>query len=288
MRIDCQWVSTNLEAISCDSLGAEEARLVRDHIQDCAHCRSEIESLEAIDVVIKKYVRHQMAVAHSPGRPRVAWGYVGAAAAVAIALVMAVSLQLQPGPASLPPAPDQSVTAPAPAENPGLDKDSESTATLRAKPEEAGPAAGAASGGPAAAAAAAAAGPDASGAPEFVITDPAGYSRTLEDYKGYVLFFGVWQPTQPEAIANIERVYKTFGSNTRLRIVGISNQREANPANTTFPLFYNQGSRLLNAVPGEFVLLDQTGAVRLRGSLLTPPDNLMKVLRDALQPLAIQ
>ena len=283
MRIDCEWVSRSLEAISCDSLGAEDARLARAHIEECAHCRSEIESLEAIDVMVKKYVRHQMAVAHSPARRKVAWGYVGAAAAVAIALVMAVSLRLQPGQTSLPPAPDQSVTAPAPAANPELDKDSESTATLRAKPEEAGSAAGAASGGPAAATTM-----DGPGAPDFVVTDPAGYSRTLADYKGYVLFFGVWQPNQPEAIANIERVYKDFGSNTRLRIIGISNQRQANPANTTFPLFYNQGSRLLNAVPGEFVLLDQAGAVLLRGSLLTPSDNLMKVLRDALQPIAIQ
>ncbi len=286
MKIDCQWVTTNLEAISCDSLGAEEARLAKAHIQECAHCRAEIESLEEIDVMVRKYVRHQMAVAVAPKRQRVAWGSIGAAAAVAIALVMAVSLQFFPGTGTVEPALEQALTAPAPAANPQLDKDSESTATQRSKPEEAGSAAGVTSGRPAPAANEKV--PDGPGAPDFLITDPAGYSRTLEDYKGYVFFFGVWQPTQTAAIANIETVYRNFGSNTKLRIVGISNQRQVNPANTTFPLFYNQGSRLLNTASGEFLLLDQTGAIRLRGSLLTPSEDLVRTLRDALQPLGVQ
>ena len=115
--------------------------------------------------------------------------------------------------------------------------------------------------------------------PDFLVTDPAGYSRRLEDYRGHLLLIGVWSGDQPKAAASLERLYKAFASNPNLRLIGVSNERLAKPVNTTFPVVYNQGSRLLDAKPGEFVLLDESGAVRLRGSLTGDLGNLRALLK---------
>jgi hypothetical protein len=117
-------------------------------------------------------------------------------------------------------------------------------------------------------------------APAFLITDLAGYSRSLEDYRGFTLLLGVWSLDLPESVANLERLYKTFGSNPKVRVIGVSDQRASKPPNTTFPIFYNQGSRLLDAKPGDFVLLNGTGTVRLRGSITGDFESLSKTLRE--------
>ena len=114
------------------------------------------------------------------------------------------------------------------------------------------------------------------------MTDPAGYSRTLADYRGYTLLIGVWSSNQPNSAANLERLYKTFGSNPKLRLIGVTNERQAKPANTTFPVLYNQGSRLLDAKEGDFVLVNSTGSILLRGSLKEDSGSLEKSLRAAL------
>jgi len=45
-------------------------------------------------------------------------------------------------------------------------------------------------------------------------------------------------------------------------------------------MLYNQGSNLFGAEPGEFVMLDETGAVQLRGSLVNDIDALRKALQE--------
>jgi hypothetical protein len=70
-----------------------------------------------------------------------------------------------------------------------------------------------------------------------------------------------------------------YGSNARFRFLGISNESLAKPANATFPVFYNQGSKLLGAQSGEFVMLDENGSVLLHGSLLKDIDELQRVLQ---------
>ena len=117
-------------------------------------------------------------------------------------------------------------------------------------------------------------------APAFLVSDPAGYSHSIQDYRGFKTLIGVWSPEKPQSIATIERLYKTFGSNPKLRFIGVSLQRYRKPANTTFPVFSNLGSRLMDAKPGEFVLLDESGAVTLHGLLVEDFETLSKTLRE--------
>jgi hypothetical protein len=119
-----------------------------------------------------------------------------------------------------------------------------------------------------------------SSAPEFLLTDPAGYSHSLEDYRGHVVVIGVWRHDQRESIANLEELYKTFGTNSKIRFVGVPNDRRSKADNTTFPVLYNQGSKLFGAKAGEFVLLDENGSVESRGSLVKDFDSLTKTLRS--------
>ena len=119
-----------------------------------------------------------------------------------------------------------------------------------------------------------------SNSPDFLVTDPAGYSHTLDEYQGHVVVIAVWRHDQSEVIANIERLYKANSANAKLRFVGVSNERRPKPAGTTFPVLYNQGSKLFGAQPGGFVVLDETGAVQTRGSLLRDFDSLSQTLRS--------
>src|SRR5262249_55501777 len=80
--------------------------------------------------------------------------------------------------------------------------------------------------------------------PDFLVTDPAGYTHSLDEYRGRVVVVGVWSRNQAESIANLERLYRANSTNTKLRLLGVSNEHEPKPTNTTFPIFYNQGSRL--------------------------------------------
>jgi hypothetical protein len=117
-------------------------------------------------------------------------------------------------------------------------------------------------------------------APDFLVTDPAGYSHRLEEYRGHLVLLAVWSSDQSDSISAIEKLYKTHAANSKLRFLGVSNQPQVKPPNTTFPVLYNQGSKLLGAQPGEFVLLDENGAVELRGSLVRDFDAITKALRS--------
>src|SRR5262249_49594419 len=122
----------------------------------------------------------------------------------------------------------------------------------------------------------------------FMITDLSGYSRSLADFKGFVLIFGVLAPNQPQTVANLQRVYETFGKNTKLRIVGVSSRRQRQPAGATFTMAYNQGSTLLGASPSDIVIVDETGNVRFRGSLLEPSANVLNSVRSTLRQLGVK
>jgi hypothetical protein len=125
----------------------------------------------------------------------------------------------------------------------------------------------------------AAAAPD-SNAPDFMVVDPAGYSRTLNDYRGYVFVLGILNRDQRDVISDFEHLYKQFGSNRKFRFLAVSSDRQVRVPNTTFPIAYNHGSKLFGALPGDFVLLDETGVVRLHGSLVKDFDRLEKTLQS--------
>ena len=123
--------------------------------------------------------------------------------------------------------------------------------------------------------------------PDFLVTDAAGYSRTLKDYRGYILIFGVWNGKQPRTVASLERVYQTFGPNTKLRILGVANEHQLKPPTATFPIVYNQGSTLLGAKESEFLIVEAGGTVRARGSLLQDPDQVVATIQSALHRLGM-
>ena len=271
MNIDCQWIEKNMEAFFGDGLDDLENQLARAHVEGCDRCRREVAALIAIDPVVKNYFRQQMSIARTPRRVRRSLIYGTAAAVLAAVFLFAVMLR----------GPQVNTTSPSPlsqaqtaantsAEAPLVIKEEAGGETLRAKPDEL-PATAGISASPARA--------DDRNAPDFLVTDAAGYTRSLNDFRGYVALIGIWSSGHPEALANLESLYKNFSSNTRLRFVGVTSESGAKAANTTFPVFYNQGSKLFGARPGDFVLLDETGSVRLRGSLTTDFDTLLKSLQ---------
>jgi hypothetical protein len=280
MNMDCQWVEHHLEAILCDTLAEEETRLAREHIGNCAGCRNEVQSLMAIDPVIKKYFHAQLTRAERAGDAPVRgarrrWSLQAAAVAV-VAVVLVLLFRIPqtndiqaPFSVQTPAAPSVSVDVPS------VDKKDFAALSERAKPsadraEDSEAPARSAVLSPA---------PDPN-APAFLVSDPAGYSHSVQDYRGFKTLIGVWSPEQPRSIAALERLYKTFGSDPTLRFIGVSPQRSAKPANTTFPLFSNQGSRLMDAQPGEFVLLNGSGTVTMRGLLEKDFETLSKKLRE--------
>ncbi len=283
MKIDCEWIEKNLEALFCDSLGVEESRGARAHIESCVACGKEVAALNAIDPLVKKYFQRQMSLAGAARQTKMSVRgsivYGTAAAAIAAVLLAAVILRTpqvntvnpSPAPSS---APENSRTAGS-VETPRPIKADETAPRGRAKPEAA-PAA------PDSVRTAPVIVPDKS-APDFLVIDPAGYSSTLEDLRGYTVVIGVWTTDQAESAANLERLYRTFAANTKLRFLGVSYERQPRAANTTFPLFYNQGSKLLGVQPGDFVLVDEKGSIELRGSLVKDFDNLVKSLQTSRQ-----
>lgn len=273
MTVDCQWIEKNLEALFCDGLNEDEKRLARAHIEICPACGREVQALHAIDPLVKTHFRRELAIAR---RPRVAntariFGLSGAAVTVIAILLFVVFRAPQTNPSFTPaPAPPQTASAPA-TEAPPTAKENPDAEAERAKPVVGGDRVEGAK--------PVVSPPVPPDAPEFMVTDPAGYSHTADEYRGRVVVVGVWSPDQTEAVANLERLYKAYATNPGFRFLGVAKDRVTKPVNATFPVVYNQGSKLFGAQPGNFVLLNENGSVELRGSLVADFD----ALRSALQ-----
>jgi hypothetical protein len=270
MNLNCEWITANLEGYFSDRLRAEEKQIFHAHIQGCSNCREELQQLNDIDPLIRSYFKHELAAAHIPIQRR-SW-LIPASAAAAFASLFFLLPMLKTS--------DVTVNAPAPAANapatgaaPEVEKVQDESPILRAKPQTNSSAAALNANGQS----------EQDRTADFLVTDPAGYSSTIENYRGYMLLFGVWSADEPHSVSNLERIYQVFGSNTEMRILGVSNQRGTKPAGTTFPVVYNQGSRLLGTGKGKFVLLDKTGSVQLRGSLAEDYTKLVNTLEAALR-----
>ena len=273
MNVDCKWIEDHFEALSCDSLTSEQDRLVRSHLENCFQCREKIADLKAIDPLVRQVFQGDLEMARIP-RPRrspILIGGVGTALAAA-AILLAVQIQSPvPAPAVQPPSVAASMPEPAPVPK----VSGNGTADERTKPE---PSVSAQPGAPA---------PDspfAAGAntPEFLVSDLAGYSRTLNDFRGHILIFGLWSADQPQTAANLDHIYKAVSANTKLRVLGVSLKRETKPAGTTFPTAFNQGSSLMGAVSGQFFVVDGNGKIVLRGNLLDDPATILASIRTVL------
>jgi len=277
MTVDCQWIEKNLEALLCDALNPEESRLAQAHIDNCGSCAKEIAALNTIDPLVKRLFRSELnrSVSARPRARRVLTpGLVGlsSAALIAVSVLLFFTLRVPQQNTVLQTGTVAEQVAPASSEVAPVVKSTEGAGVERAKPVESAqpdrtpiP-----RGVPA---------PENNG-PDFLVTDPAGYQRTLADYRGHLLVMGVLNAGQPDVASNLESLYKTFGPNPKLRFIGISSDRQARVANTTFPVAYNQGSKLLGAQPGEFVLLDEAGMIQLRGSLVRDFETLRKSLQE--------
>jgi hypothetical protein len=264
MNIDCQWIEKNLEAMFSNDLPEQEHQHARAHIEQCQDCRQEVQALIAIDPLIKKYFQAQLARAmRSGGAPVLVrrtprWAFRAAAVAV-VAIVLTVLLRVPQAPNLPSEAKVETAAVPAiTADSGAVEKSDSVTGTERAKPSPS----------PATPAVPNNVTPRISAnAPAFLVTDPAGYSHSLENYRGFTVLIGVWSPDHPDSIAHMERLYKAHGTNPQLRFIGATYQRTPKPTGTTFPVFYNEGSRLLDARPDDFVLLNESGTVTSRGSL---------------------
>ena len=60
MTIDCSWLNDNLEAYCCDRLSAEEQRRAKSHLETCETCSRELESIEAIDPLVRNLLQYRL------------------------------------------------------------------------------------------------------------------------------------------------------------------------------------------------------------------------------------
>jgi len=280
MKVDCQWLSANLEAFFCDGLDAQKLQLASEHLKTCLSCRSEVQALRAVDPLVKELLEFRMAKAfagaHAPKRSMVfQLGLAGAAVALVGVLVFVAFLGRTGGLGGLLPASKttlQNENVP----NSDVKVDGE-TPALRAKPDAPDPKSPRIEPGPEPAIT--------DNAPAFLVTDPAGYSRSLEDYRGRVLLIGVWSADQPEVAQNIQRLYETFGSRKEVRILCVTSRNQERPIGMTCPMVFNNGSRLLETRSSDFVIVDKEGNVQLRGSLAGDTNTLTSKIRAKLDEL---
>ncbi len=270
MTTNCQWCQSRLEAYFAEELSPQDQELFQAHLHSCIECTRAVQDLRSLDPMVRQVLQRRLAQARSAGRwnsrPRVL-RLTLAGSAIALAAVLGIALlplrpQVSPtaaivqAPDIAPPAPDAAVANPNekvnPAANPQLGKPGEGTsAPLALQPGlDARPA----------------------GGPEFAIIDAAGQASTLETYRGHVLLFGVISSDQKEATANLQDLYLSFGSDPKVRILGVADHRDDRIEGATFPIRFNRASKLFGLQKGEFLVVDSTGSTKLRGSLANAAD----------------
>ena len=278
---NCQWFNSRIEAYFSDDLNNEELQLCRSHLAACPACAQEVESLRNIDSRLRQVFQHRLRLAlekpqHHGTHSRVwkvAFAGVGLAA-VALVLISGPMLFTEPpGPPHLSQVP--------PGLPPMTDGGEKPKATGTAEVNRLKPT----SGSPAKVASQPNLDSAAPDGPEFAVTDAAGYTATLENYKGRILLFGLVSSEQKAAVANLQQIYEAFGADPGIRIVGVA-RRDDSFAGTTFPRYFNQGSKLMGIQEGEFLLIDADGKSRFKGSLSDAAQTAR--LRTQLEQLGIR
>ncbi len=276
MNIDCQWIENNLETLFSGTLSQEDQDRAQNHIENCGPCGREVAALRSIDPLVKKYFQGELDQVRRASPRTVAKGRLlalGSAALIAVGLLLVVTLRTSPPNSPVPNIqPEHSDASAQSAVPPSESVEGASPQVERAKPAESAPTDTAQT--------RRVLPTPGSNAPEFLVSDPAGYSRTLDDYRGHVFVIGVLKAGETDATSNLERLYKAFGTNAKIRFLAVSIDRQPKPASTTFPIAYNQGSKLFGALPGDFVLLNEAGSIQLRGSLINNFDRLQKALQE--------
>jgi hypothetical protein len=278
--MNCQWFDSKLESYFCDGLAEEEKQVFQKHLASCEDCRLRVESLNAIDPLVRGVFHRRLALARmaaqSNPQPRLLkLGVAAAGIAVAgLLIVMGVRFLEEPPipapPVAVQPPPVQEMPselkkAPSPGSNPLVTKPNDGPSVkLAPQPQLDSPLAG---------------------GPDFSITNAAGYTETLETYRGKVLLFGVVSADEQAAIMNLQKIYDSFGSNSGIRVFAVARHREDQFKGVSFPVFFNNGSKLLGVQDGRFLLADKTGKSKLEGSLTDPAS--VDRIKNQLGQLAI-
>jgi hypothetical protein len=270
MTTNCKWCESKLEAFFAEELPPEELGMFKTHLGSCEDCSRQVRELNGIDPVVRQVFQHRLATARAAAqwntRPRV-WKLALAGSAIALAAVLGISLLIPRHQETQQPiAKDQpKITAPAPEEIVEAPKQKTTAAPLTGlgKPGDGTTA------------------PPApqpqldnrpADGPEFAVIDANGQSNTLDAYRGHVLLFGVVSSDQKEATTNLQELYQAFGSNPKVRIIGVPNHRDDKIEGATFPIWFNHGSKLMGVQNGQFLLLDASGASKVKGSLANATD----------------
>jgi hypothetical protein len=282
MKVDCQWFSTKLEAFFCESLDAEQHHLASEHLKTCLNCRNEVQALRDVDPLIKQVLDFRMSKAHAAAHaPRRGIGFQLGLAGAAVALVGALALVAflgGSGGLGLPRSNQTAVQNENVPNSPNNDvKVDGETPALRAKTDAPDPKSPGTKPRPEPAIT--------NSSPAFLVTDPSGYSRSLEDYRGRVLLIGVWSADRPEAAQNIQHLYEAFGNRKAVRILCVTSRDQERPSGMTCPMVFNNGSRLLETKNSDFAVVDKEGNVQLRGSLAGDTNALTTKIRTKLDEL---
>ena len=257
---NCDRFRSKLEAYFCDALAEEDLRFGQTHLESCGECSREVESLKSVDPMVRAVLQRRLLLARMAAqantRPRILKLGLAAAALAAAVFVLSVGTvflrETPPPPVIVQKPPTVPVETDVrkdavQQEIPGLLKPKGD------KPVEPAPQPYLDS-------------PQVDG-PDFAITDAAGYTRTLETYRGRVVLFGVLSPEQKAAVSNLQQIYDDFGSNPGIRVFAVARRREDKLNSATLPTHFNNGSKLLGVREGQFLLIDAAGKPRLEGSL---------------------
>jgi hypothetical protein len=276
---NCDWTNSKLEAYFCDTLTDEELRLFGGHLTTCEECSRQVESLKAVDPLVRGVMQRRLALAqravHHNGRPRVLRLGLSAVGLAAAAVLLVLGMRfLQETPA--PPVANHPPEVPSPIEP--VKKDALPQVDPRSKPTDGG-----------------ALKPPISqpeldvavaNGPEFSIADAQGYLTTLETVRGTAFLFGVLSSDQKTAVTNFQQIYDSYQSDRGIRMLAVARHRQDEFRGFTFPLFFNNGSRLMGVQEGQFLLIDATGKSRLEGSLSDPAS--ITRLKNQLMQLGIR
>ena len=257
---NCDRFRSKLEAYFCDTLAEEDLRFGQTHLESCGECSREVESLKSVDPMVRAVLQRRLLLARMAAqantRPRILKLGLAAAALAAAVFVLSVGtvfLRETPPPPVIVQKPP-TVPVETDVRKDGVEQEIPGLLKPKGgKPVEPAPQPYLDS-------------PQFDG-PDFAITDAAGYTRTLETYRGRVVLFGVLSPEQKAAVSNLQQIYDDFGSNPGIRVFAVARRREDKLNSATLPTHFNNGSKLLGVREGEFLLIDATGKTKLEGSL---------------------
>lgn len=287
MNVDCKWVDSNIVEILSDEIDPDRKVDLEKHLGACNRCQNEIADHKQIDHLVIAHMEKQTALAYVAPQLRLSNKKL-TRAAVALAATLAIGIILSlPFDGNQKPSSEisNSLKPPllhGPQANIQMDKALKLAGPERAKPgidsisseafqnetqkmseEDLEPS-----------------------DPHFFVTDAAGYSYSLGDFAGSILIFAVFDGSYANT-GRFQEVHDLYVLKSNIKTLGIAREANADrPLGITFPLMTNQGSSLLDSLPGEVLVVGPDGLPYRRGSL--SDNNLLEMLSSTLDELELQ